>query len=94
MTELGASVNPTSLSSQIPQGQGTLPKFKKINEYVWKGLNADEGQCIDVGNGVKINIGERKLALREVTTKRRRSDPVNMGRNVGLCQFANTARTN
>ena len=69
VTELGASVNPASSSSQNPQGQGTLPKFKKINEYVWKGLNADEGQCIDVGNGVKINIGERKLALREVTVE-------------------------
>ena len=67
VTEL--SVNPTSSSGQIPQGQGTLPKFKKINEHVWKGLNEDEGQCVDVGNGVKINIGERKLALREVTVE-------------------------
>ena len=57
MTEL--SVNPTSSSGQIPQGQGTLPKFKKINEHVWKGLNEDEGQCVDVGNGVKIKWSVR-----------------------------------
>lgn len=58
-----------------PEFQGYLhtsnasKKARKIQDYVWTGARdlLDESKTIDMGNGVKLNVGEKKLSLGDVT---------------------------
>lgn len=45
-----------------------LKKVRKIQDYVWIGVRdlLDEFKIIDMGNGVKLNVGEKKLFLGDV----------------------------